>query len=356
MSTTRKLAVLLLLPLFFASFAFAQGGATGAIAGVVQDQSGAVVAGAKVAIKSEATGEVLRQLTTDSSGLFTATLLPVGVYTVEVNAAGFPLTRFPGVVVRITETTRITAAIKLSTVKEIVEVQAEAQQVDTTDATTGESISSTTVTTLPLATRNFQQLLDLSAGASADLNSAAALGRGNVRIDVNGGREDNNNYLIEGVSASDYSFGELTFTPVPNPDSIQEFKVGTSLYDATQGRNGGGNINAILKSGTSSFHGDLWEYFRNTKLDAEDFFIGRFDLKQNIFGGDLGGPVGNKGKLGYFYVNYQGTRQRSGDSLGTYINTSIPVLPTSGRGLLPMRPRSPLPLAVPPLPPALRSP
>jgi Carboxypeptidase regulatory-like domain len=330
MSVTQKSAVLLLLSLFFASLAFAQGGATGAISGVVQDQSGAVVAGAKVSVKSEATGEVLRQITTDSSGLFTATLLPVGDYTVEVNAAGFPVTRFPGVPVRITETTRITAAIKLSTVKEVVEVQAEAQQVDTTDATTGESISSTSLSSLPLATRNFQQLLDLSAGASASLNNAAALGRGDVRIDVNGGREDNNNYLIEGVSASDYSFGELTYTPVPNPDSIQEFKVGTSLYDATQGRNGGGNINAILKSGTSGFHGDLWEYFRNTKLDAEDFFVGKFDLKQNIFGGDLGGPVGDKGKFGYFYVNYQGARQRSGDSLGTYISGApLTALPTA---------------------------
>jgi hypothetical protein len=313
---------------FFASSAFAQGGATGAIGGVVQDASGAVIANAKVTVTSEATGEVLRQLKTDATGAFNASLLPAGTYTVEVNVAGFPDTKFPGITVRITETTRITASLKLSAVKEVVEVQSEAEQVNTTDATTGQAISSTTVSTLPLATRNFQQLLDLSAGASADLNSAAALGRGNVRIDVNGGREDNNNYLIEGVSASDYSFGELTFTPVPNPDSIQEFKVGTSLYDATQGRNGGGNINAILKSGASSFHGDLWEYFRNTSLDAEDFFIGKFDLKQNIFGGDLGGPVGAKGKFGYFYVNYQGTRQRSGDSLGTYIsNASVPALP-----------------------------
>jgi len=327
-----KLALLLLLSLGLGSLAFAQGGATGAISGVVQDTSGAVIGNAKVSVTNEATGEVMRETKTETSGFFTATLLPVGRYTVEVSAAGFPVTKFPGVVVRITETTRITATLKLSAVKEVVEVQAQAETVNTTDATTGESISSATLNTLPLATRNFQQLLDLSAGASANLNNAAALGRGDVRIDVNGGREDNNNYLIEGVSASDYSFGELTFTPVPNPDSIQEFKVGTSLYDATQGRNGGGNINAILKSGTSSFHGDAWEYFRNSVLNADDFFLGPFDLKQNIFGGDFGGPVGPKAKLGYFYVNYQGTRQRSGDSLGTYINTSIPVLPTLNRG------------------------
>jgi len=144
---------------------------------------------------------------------------------------------------------------------------------------------------------------------------------------VNGGREDNNNYLIEGISAADYAFGELTYTPLPNPDSIEEFKVSTSLYDASQGRNGGGNVNATLKSGQQKFHGDLWEYFRNTALDAHDYFLGKVVIKQNIFGGDFGGPVGQGAKLGFFYVNYQGTRQRSGDSPGTYINTSIPVLP-----------------------------
>ena len=115
--------------------------ATGAIAGVVQDQSGAVVANAKVSVTSEATSEVLRKVTTDASGLFTATLLPVGTYMVEVNAAGFPVTRFPGVVVRITETTRMTAVIKVNmVVQEVVEVQSRVEQVDTTDATTGQSL------------------------------------------------------------------------------------------------------------------------------------------------------------------------------------------------------------------------
>jgi len=328
MLNVRNLLVLLL-TLSCCSLVFAQGGATGAITGTVEDATGSALANANVQITSDATGQVIRQLTTSSAGVFTANLLPVGTYTVEVSAPGFATTKFPGVQVRITETTRITASVKTSVVKEVVEVQSEAATVNTTDATTGQSIIADTITQLPLATRNFQQLLDLSAGASANLNNAAALGRGDVRIDVNGGREDNNNYLIEGISASDYSFGELTYTPVPNPDDIAEFKVATSLYDASQGRNGGGNINAVLKSGTSSFHGALWEYFRNDVLAADDFFLGPFVLKQNIFGGDLGGPVGPKAKFGYFYVNYQGTRQRSGDSLGTYINTAIPVLPTT---------------------------
>ena len=331
MTSHQKLTALILFLAVSTVMTFAQGGATGAIGGVVQDASGAVIANAKVNIKSEATGEVLRQVTTDSSGLFTATLLPVGTYSVEVTAPGFPVTTFPGVVVRITETTRMTASLKVNTVKQIVEVQSQVEQVNTTDATTGQSLGAETITDLPLATRNFQQLLTLSAGASSDLNGAAQLGRGQVYMHVNGGREDNNNYLIDGITVADYAFGELTYTPLPSPDAIQEFKVSTSLYDATQGRNGGGNINATLKSGTSTFHGDLWEYFRNTDLDANDYFLGKVVIKQNIFGGDIGGPIGPEAKLGYFYFNYQGTRQRSGDSPGTFINTSIPYVPLADR-------------------------
>ncbi len=223
------------------------------------------------------------------------------------------------------------ATMKVTTVTQVVEVQSHVENVNTTDATTGESLGSTTITTLPLATRNFQQLLTLSAGATSDLNNASQLGRGAVYIHVNGGREDNNNYLIDGISAADYAFGELTYTPLPSPDAIEEFKVSTSLYDASQGRNGGGNINATLKAGTSKFHGDLWEYFRNTSLDAHDYFLGKVQIKQNIFGGDLGGPVGNDARFGHFYVNYQGTRQRSGASPGTFINTSIPYVPLVDR-------------------------
>ena len=182
---------------------------------------------------------------------------------------------------------------------------------DTSDATTGQAIESNTIRALPLATQNFQQLLTLSTGAQSDLNAAAQLGRGDVRIQVNGQREDNNNYAIEGISATDYNVAQLTNTPLPNPDVVQEFKVQTSLYDASQGRNGGGNINAILKSGSLDFHGDAYEFFRNTVLDANEYFLKgsgspRPVIQQNIFGGSLGGPVSKGGKLGFFFVNYQG--------------------------------------------------
>jgi len=312
---------------------FGQGGATGAISGTVQDPSGAVITGAKIQVVSEATGERLRETVTDSGGLFAANLLPVGNYTIVVSATGFAETKFPGIVVRITETTRMVAVVKVTSVQQQVTVQAEVSTIDTTSAVTGEALSNETITSLPLASRNFQTLLALSAGASSDLYGASQLGRGNVYIHVNGGREDNNNYLIEGITAADSTLGELTNTPVPNPDAIQEFKVSTSLYDATQGRNGGGNINAILKTGTSNYHFDAWEYFRNTVLDANDWFQNQAGrprpvIKQNQFGADGGGPVDPGKKLGFFYVNYQGTRQRSGASAGTAINTQIPVLPT----------------------------
>ena len=243
---------------------------------------------------------------------------------------------------RITETTRMTVNLRPSSVQEKVEVQAQVRNVDTTAATTGQAIEARNVRNLPLATQNFQQLLTLSTGAQSELNASAQLGRGDVRIQVNGQREDNNNYLIEGISATDYNVAELTNTPLPSPDVVQEFKVQTSLYDATQGRNGGGNINAILKSGTKDFHGSLFEFFRNTSLDANEYFNKRSqlssglpnkrpDVKQNIYGGSLGGPLGKDAKLGFFFLNYQGTRQRSGLSTGTIISTTLPILPSAGR-------------------------
>jgi hypothetical protein len=316
---------------------FGQGGATGAISGTVQDPSGAYVANADVRVTNQETGVVERSLKTESDGSFTAPLLPVGIYTVSVEAPGFASGKFTNIAVRVTETTRMIAKLSTQAVQQKIEVQAEVQTVDTTDATTGQAIEANTIRALPLATQNFQQLLTLSTGAQSELNAAAQLGRGNVRIQVNGQREDNNNYLLEGISVTDYNVAELTNTPLPNPDVVQEFKVQTSLYDASQGRNGGGNINAILKSGTNSFHGDAYEFFRNTVLDANEYFLKQTGsprpvIQQNIFGGSLGGPVSPGGKLGFFFVNYQGTRQRSGDSPGTLISTFIPYVPASLRG------------------------
>lgn len=316
--------------------AFGQGGATGAITGTVEDASGAVVANADVKITNQDTGTVTRATKTDATGSFTVNLLPVATYTVTITSGGFREAKIPDVVVRVTETTRMTAKLVPLQVLEKIEVQALVQTVETTTATTGQAIESKTIRDLPLATQNFQQLLTLSSGAQSELNASAQLGRGNARIFVNGQREDNNNYLIEGISATDYNVAQSTNVPLPNPDVIQEFKVQTSLYDASQGRNGGGNVNAILKTGTKHVHGDVYEFFRNDSLNSNEYFLKgagqkRPPVKQNIFGGSFGGPIGKEAQAGFFFVNYQGTRQRSGLSPGTLISTTLPVIPASIR-------------------------
>src|SRR6202795_1374951 len=326
--------VVFLLAGFLGGRVYGQGGATGAISGVVVDSSGASIADAEVQIMDSRTDTLARKITAGSEGSFTVTLLPPGTYYVLVNKPGFSQSRADNIEVRVTETTRVSIALKPGEVNERVEISAQVTTVETTNATTGESIGTTTIRELPLATQNYQQLLSLSSGTNSELNASAQLGRGNVRIVVNGQREDNNNYLIEGISSTDYNVSQSTNVPLPNPDVIQEFKVQTSLYDASQGRNGGGNVNAILKSGTREFHGDLYEFFRNDVLNANDYFLNaasqkRPPVKQNIFGASLGGPVVRE-KYGFFFVNYQGTRQRSALSPGTQINNpGFPSLPTT---------------------------
>src|SRR5882724_814173 len=325
--------VFLMVAVLASGRAYGQGGATGAISGSVLDSNGGEVADAEVQIINTATDSVARKVSTGTDGSFVATLLPPGTYYVVVNKSGFSEAKVTGIEVRVTETTRIAITLKPGAVSEKIEISATVTTVETTNATTGQSISTDTVRELPLATQNYQQLLTLSAGAQGELNAAAQLGRGSVKLFVNGQREDNNNYLIDGISATDYNVAQATYVPLPNPDVIQEFKVQTSLYDASQGRNGGGNVNAILKSGTRQYHGDAYEFFRNDVLNANEFFLNansqpRPSVKQNIFGVSLGGPV-VKEKLGYFFLNYQGTRQRSALSPGTQINNpGFPVIPT----------------------------
>jgi len=312
----------------FSSAAYGQGGATGAISGIVVDVNGGTVADADVQIISSATGLLVRKLSTGADGSFVAALLPPGTYFVVVNKSGFSEAKASGIEVRVTETTRLSVTLKPGTVSEKIEISAQVATVETTNATTEQ-----TVRDLPLATQNYQQLLTLSTGAYSELNASAQLGRGTTKVFVNGQREDNNNYLIEGISATDYNVAQNYYVPLPNPDVIQEFKVQTSLYDATQGRNGGANVNAVLRGGSRELHGDVYEFFRNDALNANEYFHNatgqpRPPVKQNIFGGSLGGPVGTE-RFGYFFVNYQGTRQRSALSPGTQIsNPGLPALPT----------------------------
>jgi hypothetical protein len=328
-----RLFVFIALGLFYLPLASGQGGATGRISGTVLDVNGGSVADADVQIINAATNLLVRKLNTGADGTFVATLLPPGSYLVVVNKPGFAEARTNGIEVRVTETTRFGVTLKPGAVTEKIEISAQVATVETTNATTGQSIGEQTVRDLPLATQNYQQLLTLSTGSYSELNASAQLGRGTTKVFVNGQREDNNNYLIEGISATDYNVAQNYYVPLPNPDVIQEFRVQTSLYDATQGRNGGANVNAVLRSGSSNLHGDAYEFFRNNVLNANEYFHSaagqpRPPVKQNIFGGSLGGPV-VKDKFGFFFVNYQGTRQTSALSPGTQINNpGFPVMPT----------------------------
>ncbi len=302
--------------------AFAQGGATGAISGVVVDGSGGAVADAEVQIIDAKTDQIARKVPSGTDGTFVVTLLPPGTYSVVVNKTGFAEAKSADIEVRVTETTRITIPLKPGAVTETVEITAQVTNVDTSNPTTGQSITANTVRTLPLASQNFQQLLTLSAGAQSNLNNSTQLGRGDVRINVNGQREDNNNYLIEGISATDYNVAELANTPLPSPDAIQEFKVATSLYDAkSRERNGGGKHqcgaqvwNPELSTATRT------EFFRNDVLDANDFFLNASSqpkppLQQKHFWRQPGRSGGN-GKTGIFLCELSGHAAKERRLLG----------------------------------------
>jgi Carboxypeptidase regulatory-like domain/TonB dependent receptor len=330
----RFIYVFLLVGMFVgADVAFGQGGATGAISGTVLDVNGGSVPDADVQIFDSGTNALVRRLSTSTDGSFLTTLLPPAVYYAVINKSGFSEAKAVGIEVRVTEISRVTISLKPGTVSEKVEISAQVAAVNTTNATMGQTIGPQTIRELPLATQNYQQLLTLSTGATSELNASAQLGRGVTKVFVNGQREDNNNYLIDGISATDYNVAQNYYVPLPNPDVIQEFKVQTALYDASQGRNGGANVNAVLKTGTSQLHGDIYEFFRNDVLNANEYFHNANDqrrppVRQNIFGGSLGGPV-VKDKFGYFFLNYQGTRQISALSPGTQINNpGFPVIPT----------------------------
>jgi hypothetical protein len=340
------LLLLLFVTVAIAPATFAQGSATGAITGIVRDPSGAAVPGATVEIVNQTTGVTERTVTTSDSGQFTVSALPVTQYRIVVSAPGFSKAEAPDVKVNVTETTSVNIPLKVGAVTESVTVTGTATTVQLTNPTTGTTLSSETVGQLPLSTRNFLTLLTLSTGANTELFQSDALGRGAVTINVNGQRPTNNNYQLEGINANDINLPTLDNVPLPNPQTVQEFKTQTSLYDASQGRNGGGNIQVALKSGSNSFHGDAFIFLRNNVLNANDFFNNAAGVKRPVnrqgqygfsIGGPIyfphfgeGGPTVHSGKnRHFFFFNYQGTNAASGAAAGTNFTTTIPVLPAN---------------------------
>lgn len=321
--------VLLLLALCLVSFGsvttLAQSQTSGRIVGTVTDGKGGGLPGADVTVTNKSTGEE-RKVAADESGNYIVPLLVPGTYTISVTVNGFKRFISEDVRVALTETSTVNASLEVGAVTESVTVNEAPSSVQTDGAQLGRVVDSRSVSELPLATRNFTQILGLSAGAATYLPDNTAVGRNSQNISVNGARVTNNNFQINGIDANSMGTNSAPSLAVPAPESIQEFKVQTSLYDATFGRSGGGNIQAVTKSGGNSFHGGAYEFFRNKALNANNPFliaagVARPTLSRNVFGGFLGGPI-KKDKV-FFFGSYQGTRERNGASIINSLSSNV---------------------------------
>lgn len=300
----------------------AQSAGTGAVAGTVTDSSGGAVANARVTLTSLATNQV-RTATTGPNGDYRFSLLPPGNYRVDFVATGFKTANVASVSVTVTETATVNQTLQVGAVSQTVTVESNAQVLQTESATLGGTVSGARITALPMANGNYTEILSLSPGTSAGVDNATSVGKGTQNISANGVDPGSNNFQMDGVavnniansgSANDGTI--YTGIPIPSTDAIQEFKVQTSTYDASYGRNPGANVVVNTKSGTNQFHGTAFEYLRNSVLNANDFFYKKTPesphqvLDQNQFGATLGGPI-KKDKL-FFFFSYRGTRGKNG--------------------------------------------
>jgi len=228
--------------------AWAQSPTTSEIAGQIIDPQGAAVSGAKVVL-SGASG-VARDTKSDANGRYRFALIEPGAYELRAEASNFKPTTMSGVQVRITETTAMDVRLTIAGSTETVNVSAE-PEVAQENATTGRVIGETQVNQIPLATRNYTQLLALSPGAISSLPNNAELGRGDADINVNGQRSTSNNVILDGTEINSPGTNSTPSLSVPAPDAIDQFIVQTSMYDASQGRNSGGNVAVVTKSGTN---------------------------------------------------------------------------------------------------------
>jgi len=307
-----------------------QTASTGALVGVTLDSSGAKLPGVMLRISNRETGRAESAIS-DEYGRFSFLLLPPGTYQLEASKTDFNSLTLKEVHIVLTETLRLEVRLKLAAHFERVVVSSQPLMVQADSAALGRVVDESSVSELPLVTRNFAQITGLSPGVAVGVYNAGELGLGgtalsqiaksNDGIFVHGARSYDNNFQIDGISVSDVqgSAGGSGGIPIPNPDSIQEFKVQTGLYDAGYGRYAGANVSLITKTGGNDFHGTVFEFFRNEALNANDFFLNRTDqprpaLKDNQFGFAFGGPI-KKEKL-LFFGSYQGTRQVNGVAAG----------------------------------------
>jgi hypothetical protein len=316
---------LLAIGLLLGGRAFA--GVTASIAGTVKDTTGAAVVGAKVTATNTETGIASTQ-PTNGQGFYSFQSLPLGHYDIEVQQTGFKLYRQTGLVLDVNAALVVDVTLQVGQVTEKVEVSSEALHVETANTQMGEVIEGKQMTAVPLVTRSYTDLLALQPGVvsqTSGMNGAGAnpsLGgsflaatwvlpqvSGDLSagaLSVNGQREAANGYILNGVTVQETGFSGAG--AVPNLDSIAEFRILTNNFDAEYGNYSGGQINVITKSGTNQFHGNVFEFLRNTHLDAANFFESghRGSYHQNQFGGTFGGPI-KKDKL-FFFADYQGNR------------------------------------------------
>jgi len=294
---------------------------TATITGTVMDPSGAAVADAAVAAKSVERGIVYTAVTNES-GIYRLSQLPVGSYDLKIEKRGFQTSLYPAFVLSLNQIARIDVQLKVGEVSQTVEVTGAAPVLKTESTQVDTIINSATNDNLPLASRNYVQLTLLAPGTVS--TDPASFTSGNNtdfysgRPLINGNREQANNFLLDGMDNNQVSDNLLGYTPAP--DAIEEFNLITNNASAEFGNFEGGIISATIKSGTNSYHGDVWEFFRNDKLNANSWsnnFSGtpRDKLRWNMFGGTLGGPV-LKNKL-FFFVDYQGQRFDIPSSSGT---------------------------------------
>jgi hypothetical protein len=317
-----------LLCTIWATPAYAQD--TGTIWGMVQDSAGAVTPGTQVTATNIKTGQT-QVATSRSDGAYYLNSLPLGIYRLEAEHSGFKKYAREGVTVNVNENARIDITLDVGNISELVTVTQDAAIVETNSAMESTLVDSVRLRQLPLNGRNPLQLQFLTPGVTA---ASAESGGENVGVSINGSRGTMNNYMIDGGNAVD-GFTN-TAQVFPSPDALQEFSVIQFSLSAEYGRSGGGTINAVTKSGTNRFHGGLFEFVRNDKFNARSFFApSRQTLRQNQFGGVIGGPVflprfgiggrqpGYDGRdRTFFFVSYQGTIQRFAAT------TTIPSLPS----------------------------
>jgi hypothetical protein len=314
---TKRTLLVVFCSLVFPICPLLYGQATGSFSGTVTDKTGSVISGATVRATSQSTG-LARESKTDDSGHYLIPLLPVANFTIRVESQGFQPIEQKDVRLQIDERRELDFTLVPASVAQSVEVSATEVAVETTNPTLGQVITAEEVAQLPLNGRNFVQLATLTPGTTAETNpnsffngaaSSEASTRGSFSLSVGGSRAQSTDWMLDGNDNNQLDEGGIAI--FPNLDAVQEFKVLTYNYSAEYGERAGPTVLVTTKSGSNQFHGSLFEYFRNTDLDARNYFAptkNKFNLNQ--FGGSLGGPI-RKDKT-FFFIDYQAKMQRLG--------------------------------------------